>query len=111
MAEPEKKPKKVLSEEAKKRKRESDRTQARTQINIGRAYTQWRKLKEATGCKTDGDLAFLLLDLFGSLSFSLWSDMEVILRRLVDVSFRQQRFQRSWLHVRKGQRKRLNSSA
>ncbi|ROL43606.1 EGF-like repeat and discoidin I-like domain-containing protein 3 [Anabarilius grahami] len=47
MAEPAKKPKRVLLEEAKKRKRESDQTRARARINIGRAYTQWCELKEA----------------------------------------------------------------
>nr|XP_055044376.1 uncharacterized protein LOC129430825 [Misgurnus anguillicaudatus] len=66
MAEPAKKKKGLMSEEAKKRKREHDRERARTRVNIGRAYARWRELKEATSCKTDGDLALLLLDFYQS---------------------------------------------
>ncbi|XP_048100278.1 zinc finger protein 629-like isoform X2 [Alosa alosa] len=64
MAEAATKPKKakVLSEESKKRKRESDKIRARTRINIGTAFARWRELKEEEGCPTDTDLAVMLLD-------------------------------------------------
>ncbi|XP_067287194.1 uncharacterized protein [Pseudorasbora parva] len=55
---------KVLSEESKKRKRESDRIKGRTRINIGPAFSRWRELKEEEGCPTDADLAAMLLDYF-----------------------------------------------
>ncbi|XP_061580826.1 uncharacterized protein LOC133446766 [Cololabis saira] len=66
MAEAAKNPKriKVLSQEAKKRKRESNKLNARTRINIGPAFTRWRELKDEEGCPTDGDLALLLLDYY-----------------------------------------------
>ncbi|KAK7130511.1 hypothetical protein R3I93_019999 [Phoxinus phoxinus] len=63
MAEPVKKQRKPLSEEAKKRKRASDRVKARTRINIGHAFSEWRELKDREGSKSDADLAFLLLRL------------------------------------------------
>ncbi|XP_028273481.1 uncharacterized protein LOC114443538 isoform X2 [Parambassis ranga] len=64
MANAAKKPKKVnvLSEETKKRKRESDKVRARSRINIGPAFARWRELRDEEGCPTDGDLAVLLLD-------------------------------------------------
>ncbi|XP_054636025.1 zinc finger protein 12-like isoform X2 [Dunckerocampus dactyliophorus] len=58
-----KKPKKrVRSAEAKKRKRDLDRVRDRTRINIGNAFTGWRQLRQDVGCKTDEELAFVLLD-------------------------------------------------
>ncbi|XP_075903911.1 zinc finger protein 692-like isoform X1 [Nelusetta ayraudi] len=66
MAEPTRKARRVLSEESKKRKREHDRTRARTRINIGPPYTQWRELREEKGFKTDGDLAMMLLHFYSS---------------------------------------------
>jgi len=64
MAEAATKPKKVkvLSEETRKRKRESDKVKARTRINIGQAFPRWRELKDEEGCPTDADLAVILLD-------------------------------------------------
>ncbi|XP_061587271.1 uncharacterized protein LOC133452092 [Cololabis saira] len=66
MAEAAKNPKKTkyLSEETKKRKRESNKLSARTRVNIGPAFTRWRELKDEEGCPTDGDLAMLLLDYY-----------------------------------------------
>ncbi|KAG1926112.1 hypothetical protein F2P79_025081 [Pimephales promelas] len=66
MAEAATKPKKVkvLSEETRKRKRESDKVKARTRINIGQAFPRWRELKDEEGCPTDADLAVILLDNF-----------------------------------------------
>nr|XP_055049509.1 uncharacterized protein LOC129435004 isoform X2 [Misgurnus anguillicaudatus] len=62
MAEPGKKQqRKPLTEESKNRKRASDRTRARTRINIGQAFSEWRELKDNEGSKSDADLAFLLL--------------------------------------------------
>lgn len=64
MSEPAKKKEVIMpSEEAKKRKLEYNRHRARSRVNIGPAYTRWQELKEATRCKTDGQLALLLLDL------------------------------------------------
>ncbi|XDV26165.1 hypothetical protein PO909_029942 [Leuciscus waleckii] len=60
--EPKPKKAKVLSEETKKRKRESDKIKGRTRINIGPAFARWRELKEEEGCPTDADLAIMLLD-------------------------------------------------
>ena len=64
MAERAKKPKKtkVLSEETRKRKRESDKIKGRTRINIGQAFARWRELKDEEGCPTDADLAVMLFD-------------------------------------------------
>jgi len=44
---------KVLSEDSRKRKRESDQIKGRTRINIGPAFARWRELKEEEGCSTD----------------------------------------------------------
>ncbi|CAM4579301.1 unnamed protein product [Leuciscus chuanchicus] len=55
---------KVLSEESRKRKRESDKVKGRTRINIGRAFARWCELKEEEGCPTDADLAVMLLDYY-----------------------------------------------
>ncbi|XP_061627841.1 oocyte zinc finger protein XlCOF6-like isoform X3 [Phyllopteryx taeniolatus] len=57
-----KKTRRVRSAEAKKRKRDLDRVRDRTRINIGHAFKGWRKLREGIGCKTDEELAFVLLD-------------------------------------------------
>lgn len=62
MAEAPKKPKKRLSEAARKRRIESSRARDRTRINVGPAFTRWRELRDRTGCKTDADLAVLVLD-------------------------------------------------
>ncbi|XP_076151165.1 uncharacterized protein LOC143134569 isoform X2 [Alosa pseudoharengus] len=62
MAEPERRPKRRFSaEEVRERKKASDRARNRTRINIGRAYKEWRELRESKACKTDADLAFLLM--------------------------------------------------
>ena len=47
-----KKPK-VLSEDSRKRKRESDKIKGWTRINIGPAFSRWRELKEEEGCVPD----------------------------------------------------------
>lgn len=44
------------------RKRECDRIRNKTRINIGRAFEQWRQLRELKGFKSDPELAFFLLD-------------------------------------------------
>ena len=64
MADAKKNPKelKVLSEETKKRKRESNKLNARTRIITGPAFTRWRELKDEEGRLTDADLVLLLLD-------------------------------------------------
>ncbi|XP_061778820.2 uncharacterized protein [Nerophis lumbriciformis] len=54
--------KRVRTAEAKKRKRDLDRVRDRTRVNIGHAFTGWRQLREDVGCKTDEELAFVLLD-------------------------------------------------
>ncbi|XP_065153422.1 uncharacterized protein [Paramisgurnus dabryanus] len=60
------KKRKVLSEETRKRKRESDRSKGRTRIIIGPAFARWRELKEEEGFVTDADLAVMLLDYYES---------------------------------------------
>ncbi|XP_061736358.1 zinc finger protein 721-like isoform X2 [Nerophis ophidion] len=54
--------KRVRTAEAKERKRDLDRVRDRTRVNIGHAFTGWRQLREEVGCKTDEELAFVLLD-------------------------------------------------
>lgn len=61
MTEPPKKPKKRLSEAAKRRRIESSRARDKTRINVGSAFRQWRELRHQTDCKTDVDLALLVL--------------------------------------------------
>lgn len=64
MAEPAPKRTRVLSEERRKKKRESDRQRNQTRVNLGKTFTEWRELKEREGCKLDADLARLLLDCY-----------------------------------------------
>ncbi|KAK7156999.1 hypothetical protein R3I94_006910 [Phoxinus phoxinus] len=59
-----KKARKSLSEDQRKRKRETDRARSQTRVNIGPAFSEWRELKETEACKTDADLAFLLLHFY-----------------------------------------------
>ncbi|KAL0985402.1 hypothetical protein UPYG_G00156430 [Umbra pygmaea] len=69
MAEPAKKKKKVrlaLTEEQRKRKRQTDRVRNQNKINIGAALSEWRELRQKEGCKSDADLALLLLHLFAA---------------------------------------------
>ena len=54
---------KVYFEDTKQRKREKNKLNARTRINIGSVFTRWREIKDEEGCPTDADLALLLLDL------------------------------------------------
>ncbi|KAK2919155.1 hypothetical protein Q8A73_003526 [Channa argus] len=44
-----KKPKKVLSEEARRVKRENDRERARTRVNLGQAFIPWKRLRDKNG--------------------------------------------------------------
>ena len=43
---------KVFSEDKKQRKREKNKLNARTRINIGLAFTRWREIKDEEGCPT-----------------------------------------------------------
>ncbi|XP_071398690.1 uncharacterized protein [Centroberyx affinis] len=53
-----------LTKEAKKAKRESDRNRGKTRVNLGRAFTLWRQLRDLRGFKTDIQLASFLLDYY-----------------------------------------------
>ncbi|XP_077350364.1 uncharacterized protein LOC144000424 [Festucalex cinctus] len=66
MAEAAKQPKKrrVLSEDTKRRKRESGRIKGQSRINIGPAFSRWRDLKDDEGFPTDAALALFLLDYY-----------------------------------------------
>ncbi|KAK7913723.1 hypothetical protein WMY93_013934 [Mugilogobius chulae] len=61
---------KCLTEDERKRKRELDRARARTRVNLGKAFEEWRELKEREGCRTDADVAMLLLDAMHSISIA-----------------------------------------
>ncbi|XP_077065225.1 uncharacterized protein LOC143716740 isoform X4 [Siphateles boraxobius] len=62
---PAKRPKiRFSAEEVRERKKAVDRARDRTRINIGRAFTEWRELRESEACKTDVDLAFLLMQFY-----------------------------------------------
>ncbi|XP_072769106.1 uncharacterized protein [Nerophis lumbriciformis] len=61
-AEKQQKKRKFLSEETKKRKRESTRIKGQSRINIGPAFNRWRALKDEEGFSTDAALALFLLD-------------------------------------------------
>ncbi|KAG1927355.1 hypothetical protein F2P79_024293 [Pimephales promelas] len=54
----------LSAEEVKERKKLFDRARDRTRVNIGRAFTEWRELKENEECRTDADLAFLLMQFY-----------------------------------------------
>lgn len=54
---------KYISDKAKDRKRDGDRTRGRTRVNINEAYGRWREMREEKSCRSDSDLALLLLDL------------------------------------------------
>lgn len=58
-----KKPKKPLSEEARRVKRENDRQRGRTRVNLGPAYSAWKKLRDKNGFKTDAEMAFFLINM------------------------------------------------
>jgi len=53
----------LSAEEVKERQKLFDRARDRTRVNIGRAFTEWRELKDNEECRTDADLAFLLMQL------------------------------------------------
>ncbi|XP_070773248.1 uncharacterized protein [Enoplosus armatus] len=59
-----KKPKKPLSEEARRAKRENDRQRGRTRVNLGPAYSAWKKLRDKNGFKTDAEMAFFLINIY-----------------------------------------------
>ncbi|XP_076585082.1 uncharacterized protein LOC143319765 isoform X1 [Chaetodon auriga] len=59
-----KKPKKPLSEEARRVKRENDRQRGRTRVNLGPAYSAWKKLRDKNGFKTDAEMAFFLINIY-----------------------------------------------
>lgn len=74
MAEPAKKRKrKPLTEDEKQRKREFDRERSHTRINLGKAFTEWRKLRDREGCRTDADLAMLLVEFYNRCQTSTQS--------------------------------------
>ncbi|XP_039540479.1 uncharacterized protein si:ch211-40k21.5 isoform X1 [Pimephales promelas] len=52
------------AEEVRERKKAVDRASDSTRINIGRAFTEWRELRDIEYCKTDADLAFLLMQVY-----------------------------------------------
>ena len=61
MAEP---PRKTpRTDDVRQRKRLRDRERARTRVNIGKAFPEWRDLREKEGHKSDGELAAMLLNL------------------------------------------------
>lgn len=57
-----KKTRKILSEEARRVKREHDRQRGRTRVNLGQAYGPWKKLRDQNGFKTDAEMAFFLIN-------------------------------------------------
>lgn len=58
-----KRPKKMLSEEAKKKRRESKGVSKETdRVDIGQAFTCGRELRESVGSKLDAEREMLLLD-------------------------------------------------
>lgn len=59
-----KKPKKPLSEEAKRVKRENDRQRGRTRVNLGPAYNPWKKLRDKNGFRSDAEMAFFLINMW-----------------------------------------------
>ncbi|XP_041789788.1 uncharacterized protein LOC121604356 isoform X2 [Chelmon rostratus] len=59
-----KKPKKPLSEEARRVKRENDRQRGRTRVNLGPAYSAWKKLRDKNGFRTDAEMAFFLINIY-----------------------------------------------
>ncbi|XP_040891845.1 uncharacterized protein LOC121180472 isoform X2 [Toxotes jaculatrix] len=59
-----KKHKKPLSEEARRVKRENDRQRGRTRVNLGPAYSPWKKLREKNGFKTDAEMAIFLINIY-----------------------------------------------
>ena len=52
-----------LSAEQKEHKKKLDRRRDHTRVNIGQAFAEWRQVRESKDCKTDADLALLLLKL------------------------------------------------
>lgn len=58
-----KKPRKTLSEEARRAKRENDRQRGRTRVNLGPAFSAWKKLRDKNGFKTDAEMAFFLINM------------------------------------------------
>jgi len=59
------------AEEVRERKKAVDRASDSTRINIGRAFTEWRELRDIEYCKTDADLAFLLMQVYCKYAFVL----------------------------------------
>lgn len=57
-----KKPKRIRSEEQKWKKKFYDQARAKSRVNIGEAFQQWRDLREIKGMKTDAEVALFLLD-------------------------------------------------
>ncbi|KAL2092823.1 hypothetical protein ACEWY4_012621 [Coilia grayii] len=67
MAEPAKRTKKaeeIPLSESRARKRARDRARSTTRVNIGRAFSEWREVRESAACKSDADLALMLLQSF-----------------------------------------------
>ncbi|XP_055010877.1 histone H3.v1-like isoform X2 [Boleophthalmus pectinirostris] len=64
MAPPAKRQRKPLSDDARKRKRDSDRSRAHTRVNLGKAFDEWRQLKETEELQSDAHVALLLLNTY-----------------------------------------------
>ncbi|KAJ8249131.1 hypothetical protein GJAV_G00231500 [Gymnothorax javanicus] len=56
------KPKKRRSNKCMSRKKERDRSYAKSRINIGKAYQRWREFRELNGFNSDAQVALFLLD-------------------------------------------------
>ena len=56
-------PKRRLSVEQKENKKKLDQRIDQTRVNLGRAFAEWRQVRESEDCKTDADLALLLMKL------------------------------------------------
>ena len=78
--EPAKKRQKELLEEQRKKKQQTDRARRQTQVNIGPAFSEWGEWRQTEACKSDADLAFLLLYL------CLWDKLSLIFVFLVIVT-------------------------
>lgn len=64
----EKQPKRRRSEEYKRKRKFYDEARAKTRVNIGEAFQQWRELRDLEGMKTDAEVALFLLDLWVTLT-------------------------------------------
>ncbi|KAK0144423.1 Zinc finger protein 862 [Merluccius polli] len=80
-------PKRGRSEESKNKRKDYDKQRNQTRVNIGRAYAEWRQLRDSEECKTDADLAVLLLK-FAKCNTAAVQDEWRQLKVLVSQNFR-----------------------